>query len=105
MIQHLKALGNKEILPSDVSNGICAELLEKFNYKIPLEVIIEWWHFRFGYGTYYFDFNYFIPDPTDNNFPVSKFLDTKNKWDDSEYANYRRDFCLFLADWLQHEKI
>jgi len=97
VIEHLRALSNKELGPLQESLGICSELES---------------HFDINYSELAFYFKQWPEFSNSDEFPVPSETYTpdvaycaKNLWLDNSYGDARRRLCAFLADCLQEEVI
>ena len=101
IIKYLTDLGTGKKQPEDPSLGMCANLhcafypleVERLTYKAALS-----WKFYSG------DCCFPIPESPynlDRYCAYRVYHNNYNKWDNSEYANLRREFCLHMAAHLK----
>ena len=90
---HLLGLANQTIEPDELKLGICAEL-EYLTEKFFLLVII---FDPTGWEHYSGNRSYPVPITAGDNRAPGEFYYHYTKWDDSEYADLRRDLCRYLA--------
>lgn len=96
LIKHLRKLGNGEIKPINACHGICVEL-GSIPHDFNIYTVADFWPEHSG------DISYFIPHPDSDLTPSEAYHGLNDLWDDSLYADTRREFCLWLADELEKE--
>lgn len=92
MIEHLEALGRGEIDPSDISEGICYEIKNKFGYRnaIHIDYFAQLWPKYSG------DSLFPVPCPVGGK-PHLRYNKTNDLWN-TKYGALRRELCLFIAE-------
>ena len=100
---HLEKLGTYEIQPVHEPLGICYELCRQFpkffrskqsHIDFVYEYAKDWRHYS-GYRRF--------PINHPNRDAREAFDDQQNLWDDSEYADRRRELCLLMANKIRQE--
>ena len=99
VIEHLRKLGHNRILPYNTQLGVCYEL--NFRFKFRLDKLNPAVGIKYqGWPLYSGDPQFPVPHPTMQD-PEKAYVYDRELWEDNEYGNSRRAFCLWLADELE----
>ena len=105
IVEHLRRLSAGEVRPARKMCGVCRELEDMYN--VPrmdiARAAIHWpvrdkrLDRRMGGGRY----NSFpVPHPTEDNSSYA-YLSGYDKWGQDAYGDKRREFCGWLADYIE----
>ena len=100
VIDHLTALGWREREPQQHSFGVCCELAN----NLPFNIHLDMWSFNQQWKHYSYNSDYPIQgDPSHCcGDPYESYGDPDiDNWSDTKYGNYRRQYCLDMAEWLE----
>jgi len=96
LIEHLRELGDGDIQPQCLREGLCDELITLFD--TPYSVI----HLAKSWDKYSGDAHYPVPHPSKNSY-AAYYGGFYNGclWGNSEYAENRRELCHHIADEIE----
>lgn len=103
VIEHLRALGRKEVDPIDNNQGLCSELSERFYFSgdvcLTDEQLEDVQDLMNDWPKSSDEIEFPVPHPTMD--PVESYCVCDDLWGDDEYGDNRRELCLWLADELE----
>jgi hypothetical protein len=95
IIEHLEALGNSEVLPADVTEGLCDEIKNKFGPGVMTTVKGKFKTWKHHSGDKLFP----VPDPDEIVTSKIIYVNRKNQWT-GKYGDMRKNLCLHVAQQL-----